>query len=73
MSITLYPTRIEALDEAGDVVFHLETFDERTCHLRMAGLLGLGNLDEVLDAIKLGVAMLQLEKISEENRLWQKL
>ena len=62
MSITLYPTRIEAVDEAGDAVFHLETFDEHTCKVDMNGLIGPNNLDDILDAIRRGVAMLELEK-----------
>ena len=61
LSITLYPTRIEAVDKAGDLVFHLETFDEYTCKLDMNGVIGPNNLDDVLDAIKRGVAMLELE------------
>ena len=61
MSITLYPTRIEAVDETGVVVFHLETFDEHTCRLEMSGLIGPNNLTEVLEAISKGVTMLELE------------
>jgi hypothetical protein len=61
VSITLYPTRIEAVDKAGDLVFHLETFDEHTCRLDMHGLIGPGNLIEVLDAIRAGMEMLNLE------------
>ena len=62
MTITIYPTRIEAVDETGDLVFHLETFDEHTCRLEMRGLISPNNLDDVLEAIKRGVAMLELEK-----------
>ena len=61
MSITLYPTRIEAVDKAGDLVFHLETFNEHTCKLDMNGLIGPDNLTEVLEAISKGVTMLELE------------
>ena len=64
MSITLYPTLIKAMDETGETMFYLEAFDSNTCYLRMSGLIGLRNLDEVLNAIKLGVTMLQLDNIS---------
>jgi hypothetical protein len=61
MSIILYPTRIEAVDEAGQAMFHLESFDEHTCSLKFDGLIGPDNLTEVLDAIRAGVEMLDLK------------
>ena len=63
MSITLYPTRIEAVDETGVVVFHLETFDEHTCRLEMSGLIGPDNLLYVLDAISQGITLLELKGV----------
>lgn len=60
MTFALYPTRIEAVDETGDAMFHLETFDEHTCKLDMHGFLSPDNVDETLDAIRQGVAMLKL-------------
>ena len=61
MSITLYPTHIEAVDETGHPVFHLETFDEYTCSLKFDGLIGPGNLTEILSAIRAGLEMLDLK------------
>jgi hypothetical protein len=63
LSITLYPTRIEAVDEDGDVVFHLETFDEHTCRLEMHGLISPNNLLDVMEAISRGITLLELEGV----------
>ena len=66
MKITLYPTRIEAVDETGDAVFHLETFDEHTCKLEMRALIGPDNLHKVLDAIMRGVTLLELKGVDHD-------
>ena len=65
--IQIYPTRVEAVNKCGDLMFNLETFDEHTCKLDMNGLIGPNNLDDVLDAIRRGVAMLELDKPEDDD------
>ena len=60
--IKMYPTVIEAVDESGDLVFKLESFDEVSAKIELNSLLGSGNLEEILSAIRSGVEMLKLEK-----------
>jgi hypothetical protein len=61
--IDIYPTRIEAVDEAGNVLFVLHTEDEHCCtlHIRSPILLNNHNLEQVLTAVRRGVKMLGLE------------
>lgn len=58
--MTSYPIRIEAVDETGNAMFHLETFDEYTCKLDMHRLLSPDNVDATVEAIRQAVAMLKL-------------
>jgi hypothetical protein len=61
--INVYPTRIEATDEDGDVLFVLSTEDAGCCtmHVRSPILLSKHNLEQVLTAVRSGVKMLGLE------------
>lgn len=59
--IKLFPTHIEANDEDNNVLFILKTFDESSCEIEFKSLLTNYNVTEILDAIKKGVAMLELE------------
>lgn len=59
--IKLFPTRIEANDEDNNVLFILKTFDEHSCEIKFKSLLTNSNISEILDAIKKGVALLELE------------
>jgi hypothetical protein len=61
--IDVYPTRIEAVDEDGDVLFVLSTEDRDCCtiHVKTPILLSNRNLEQVLTAVRRGVKMLGLE------------
>lgn len=61
--INVYPTRIEATDVDGDVLFVLSTEDAHcwTMHVREPNLLSKHNLEQVLTAVRSGVKMLGLE------------
>jgi hypothetical protein len=61
--IDVYPTRIEAVDEDGNVLFVLSTEDSHCCtmHVRAPILLSKQNLEQVLTAVRSGVKMLGLE------------
>jgi hypothetical protein len=59
--IKLFTTRIEANDEDENVLFILKTFDELTCEIEFKSFLTNSNVSEILDAIKKGVALLELE------------
>jgi hypothetical protein len=61
--INVYPTRIEAVDEDGDVLFVLSTEDAQCCtmHVRSPIALSNANLEQVLTAVRSGVKMLGLE------------
>jgi hypothetical protein len=61
--IDVYPTRIEACDEDGEVLFVLSTEDAQCCtmHIKSPILLSNANLEQVLTAVRSGVKMLGLE------------
>lgn len=59
--IKIFPTRIEANNEIGDVIFILNTIDENICDLEFKSHISNSNICEILDAIKRGVEMLELE------------
>lgn len=61
--INVYPTRIEAADEDGDILFSLNMEDLQCCtiHIRQPILLHNRNLEQVLTAVRSGVKMLGLE------------
>jgi len=61
--INVYPTRIEATDEDGNVLFVLSTEDAGCCtmHVKEPVLLTNANLEQVLTAVRSGVKMLGLE------------
>jgi hypothetical protein len=61
--IDVYPTRIEAADEDGEVLFVLSTEDAQCCtmHIKSPILLSNANLEQVLTAVRSGVKMLGLE------------
>lgn len=61
--INVYPTRIEAADEDGNVLFILNSEDGGCCtmHIKSPILLDPYNLEQVLTAVRSGVQMLGLE------------
>jgi hypothetical protein len=61
--IDVYPTRIEAADEDGNILFALQMEDAHCCTIEIKNPLVLGNnnLEQVLTAVRSGVKMLGLE------------
>ena len=61
--IDVYPTRIEAVDEDGNILFALQMEDAHYCTIKMKNPLVLNkdNLEQVLTAVRRGVQMLGLE------------
>ena len=61
--IDVYPTRIEAADEDGNILFALQMEDSSCCIIEINNPLVLsnGNLENVLTAVRRGVNMLGLE------------
>lgn len=61
--IDVYPIKIEAVGEDGQVLFTLQTEDEHCCIVEIKGSLILSNdnLEETLDAVRRGVKMLDLK------------
>lgn len=58
--IKVYPTRIEAADEDGNVLFILDMEDANCCTIQIKNplLLSNENLEKVLTAVRRGVNML---------------
>ena len=61
--INVCPTRIEAADEDGNILFALQKEDAHCCTIEVKNPLVLsnGNLEQVLTAVRSGVKMLGLE------------
>jgi len=61
--IDVYPTRIEACDEDGNILFALQMEDSNCCTIEVKNPLVLSktNLEQVLTAVRRGVHMLELE------------
>ena len=61
--IDVYPTRVQAIDEEGQVLFilHLEDGGCCTMHIKSPILLDQSNLEKVLTAVRRGMQMLGLE------------
>jgi hypothetical protein len=56
-------TEVQAVDSDNNLLFTLKVEDEYCCTMQVTRplLLSNGNLDEVMDAVRLGVQMLKLE------------
>jgi len=65
--ISVYPTKIEAVDEDSNILFTLTMFDGHACEMRIEKSLVMdnSNVEEVLDAVRQGVSMLNL--IGDKN------
>jgi len=61
--IDVYPTRIEACDEDGNILFALQMEDRNCCTIEVKNplVLNSANLEQVLTAVRRGVHMLGLE------------
>ena len=59
--ITVYPTRVEAVDEDGSVAFTMETFDSHAATVVIKTVIGPDNIDELTAALRRAVVMLELK------------
>lgn len=59
--INVYPIKIEAVDEAGDVQFTMETFDAHAATVVIKTVIGPDNIDELTAAMRRAVVMLELK------------
>jgi hypothetical protein len=61
--ISIYATKVEAVDEDHNILFTLELLDEAACTIEMKKpmVLSNGNLEEVLEAVRQAVKLLRLE------------
>ena len=59
--IKIYPVKIEAIDEAGDLAFTMETFDKSAASVDIKTVIGPDNIDELVAAMRSAVQMLELE------------
>ena len=58
--IKLYPIEIEAVDETGDVVFKLQTFDEKSATLEVKRIISPGDVDDFCNELKRALTLLEL-------------
>lgn len=59
--ITVYPVKIEAVDETGELQFTMESFDEFASSIEIKVLIGPANIDNLTAAMRRAVAMLELK------------
>jgi|GEM_PF-6788273 len=61
--ISVYATKVEAADEDNNVLFTLEIIDEAACTIEVKKpmVLSNGNLEEVLEAVRQAVKLLELD------------
>lgn len=64
MSIKVYPTEVEAVDDDGTKVFTLSMFDEASAKLMMDTLITLheNGVDDLYEALKTAIELLRSEK-----------
>jgi len=61
MAIKTYNTSIQGEDNTGEILFELFLFDECSATLKIDTIVNSASLDELFDAIREGVKMLDLE------------
>lgn len=66
MAIKVYNTSIQGEDNTGEIMFELFLFDECSAMLKIDTLVDPASLDELFDAIREGVKMLNLEGGEDE-------
>ena len=59
--INVYPIKIEAVDEDGDLQFTMETFDAHAATVEIKTVIGPDNIDELTAALRRAVVMLELK------------
>ena len=59
--ICVYPVEIEAVDEEGNPIFKLKTFDEYSATLTVNSLISPTDVDEFCQALQKSVTLLELK------------
>lgn len=59
--ITVYPVKIEAVDEAGELQFTMETQDEHCAMVDIRTVIGPKNIDQLTAAMRAAVHLLELK------------
>lgn len=59
--IKVYPVKIEAVDEDGQVQFTMETFDASAATVEIKTSIGPGNIDQLTAAMRRAVVILELK------------
>lgn len=59
--IKVYPVKIEAVDEVGELQFTMETQDEHCAMVDIRTVIGPKNIDQLTAAMRRAVQMLELE------------
>lgn len=59
--ITVYPIKIEAVDEAGELQFTMETQDAHCATVEIKTAIGPDNIDQLTAAMRRAVVMLELK------------
>ena len=61
--ISVYSTKVEAVDEDHNVLFTLEMIDKAVCtiEIKKPMVISNGNLEEMLEAVRQAVKLLKLE------------
>ena len=61
--ISVYATKVEAVDEDNNVLFTLEMIDEEACTIEVKKpmVLSNGNLEEVLESVRHAMILLNLK------------
>ena len=60
MKLDIYPTRIECVDETGDLVFSVESFDEYVASLAVKATLSVADWDQIAPLIRQALVDLRL-------------
>ena len=59
--INVYPIKIEAVDDDGEVQFTMETFDAHAATVNIRTVIGPDNIDDLVAAMRRAVVMLELK------------
>ena len=59
--IKVYPIKIEAVDDKGELAFIMRAMDRHAAKIEFYALIGPSNIDELVAAMRTAVQMLELE------------
>ena len=61
MTLEVYPIEIECIEEDGEPMFKMRSLDEYCANMEFRGIVGPHNVDEVCEAIRRAVSLLELK------------